>query len=184
LSADLAEELRGIPFHSTATVLLGFRRDQVAHPLDGYGLVVPRTEGLCTSACSFVSTKLPGRAPPGHVLLRAFLGGARDPDVLELEDRSMTYTATREMRGLLGLTGEPVITRVFRWKHGTPQLVVGHQERVERIERLAAKIPGLFLTGAGLRGTGIPDMVSDAQRVAAAAIAHVDGQRSKGEQLR
>jgi oxygen-dependent protoporphyrinogen oxidase len=169
LSAELAEELRAIPFVSTATVLLGFKREDVAHPLDGYGLVVPRTENLCTSACSFVTTKLPGRAPEGHVLLRAFLGGARDPDVLDLEDRSLVYTALRELREALGLRGDPVLDRVFRWPRGTPQLVVGHLERVQRIERLVAAVPGLFLTGAGLRGTGIPDMVADGRQAGRAA---------------
>lgn len=171
---ELAEELRAIPFVSTATVLLGFPRERVAHPLDGYGMVVPRTEILCTSACSFVTTKLPGRAPAGMVLLRAFLGGARDPDVLELEDRSLVYTAVRELRDVLGLEGDPVVSRVFRWRKGTPQLVVGHQARLERIEEHVARIPGLFLTGAGLRGTGIPDMVADGQRVAEAAAAYLD----------
>ena len=86
LAGDAAKILAGIPFASTATVLLGYRRADVAHPLDGYGVLVPRGEGLRTTAITFSSTKLPGRAPEGHVLLRAFLGGVRDPGVLALDD--------------------------------------------------------------------------------------------------
>ena len=83
----LARALAAIPFASSATVLLGYRREDVGHPLDGYGLVVPRTEGLRTTALSFVSTKFPYRAPDGHVLLRGFLGGVRDAEVMQLERR-------------------------------------------------------------------------------------------------
>src|SRR4029078_6272713 len=87
LAAHLTGEagllLRTVPFASSATVALGYRRDDVAHPLDGYGLLVPRSERLRTSACTFVSSKFPGRAPEGHVLLGAFLGGARDPHGLD-----------------------------------------------------------------------------------------------------
>jgi oxygen-dependent protoporphyrinogen oxidase len=144
----------------------------VGHPLDGYGLVVPRAEGLRVPACSFFSTKFPGRAPEGHVLLRAFLGGVRDPDVLGLDDTALVETATRDLGPLLGLSGPPVFSRVFRWPGGTPQMEVGHFERLAAAEARVAAIPGLHLAGSGLRGTGIPDVVADARRVAAAALEH------------
>jgi oxygen-dependent protoporphyrinogen oxidase len=169
LVPDVARALAAIPFASSATVLLGYRRDDVTHPLAGYGFVVPRTEGLRTSAVSFVSTKFPNRAPEGHVLLRGFLGGVRDAEVLRLSDEEMLATVRREMAGLLGLRGEPVLTRVFRWPDGTPQLEVGHLEKMEAVERRVSQVPGLFLTGAGLRSTGIPDSVADATRAAEAA---------------
>ena len=98
LVPEAARALAAIPFASSATVLLGYRREDVAHPLDGYGMVVPATEGLRTTALSFVSTKFPGRAPEGHVLLRAFLGGARDPAVLSLADDEMIETVASDMR--------------------------------------------------------------------------------------
>jgi oxygen-dependent protoporphyrinogen oxidase len=171
LLPEVARILSAIPFASSATVLLGYRRDQVRHPLDGYGMVVPVGEGLRSSACSFVSTKLPGRAPEGHVLLRGFLGGVRDPSVLDLGDDGLVETVRREMGPVLGLSGDPVLARVFRWPAGTPQLEVGHLERMRELECSLAAVPGLILTGSGLRGTGIPDTIADGQRAAASAAA-------------
>jgi oxygen-dependent protoporphyrinogen oxidase len=169
LVPEVASALAAIPFASSATVLLGFRRDDVAHPLDGYGMVVPRTEGLRTTALSFVSTKFPFRAPEGHVLLRGFLGGARDPEVLALRDEEMVARVRADMKDVLGLRGEPVLSRVFRWPEGTPQLEVGHLERMAEAERRAKAVPGLVLTGAGIRSTGIPDSVAEGTRAAEAA---------------
>ena len=169
LAPEVAAALGAIPFASSATVLLGFRREDVLHPLAGYGLVVPQTEGLRTTALSFVSTKFPFRAPEGHVLLRAFLGGVRDPGVLSLTDEQMVELVQREMGELLGLRGRPVMTRVFRWPEGTPQLEVGHLEKMAEVEKKMAAIGGLYLAGAGIRSTGIPDSVAEGTRAAQAA---------------
>ena len=136
----------------------------MAHPLDGYGMVVPKTEGLRTTALSFVSTKFPHRAPEGRVLLRGFLGGVRDPRCWRLTDEEMIETVKRDMHPVLGLRGQPVMGRVFRWPGGTPQLEVGHLERMAAVETDVAKVPGLHLTGAGIRSTGIPDSVADGTR--------------------
>jgi oxygen-dependent protoporphyrinogen oxidase len=173
LSAEAAGLLQSVPFASSATVALGYARQDVAHPLDGYGLLVPRGEGLRCTACTFVSSKFAGRAPEGHVLLRAFLGGTRDPDVLSLDDAEMVALVRREMGPVLGLGGMPVVARVYRWPHGTPQMEIGHLERMARLDAVLRDVPGMFLTGAGLRGTGLPDSIADGQRTAAAAGAFV-----------
>jgi oxygen-dependent protoporphyrinogen oxidase len=165
--------LAAIPFASTATVHLGYRRGDVAHPLDGYGMVVPRTEGLRCSALSFASTKFPERAPEGTVLLRGFVGGVRDPAALTLDDAALVRLVREEMGPLLGLRGEPLVARVYRWPEATPQMEVGHFARLAGLEAALAKRPGLFLAGAGLRGTGIPDCVADGTRAAEAAAAAV-----------
>jgi oxygen-dependent protoporphyrinogen oxidase len=166
---EAAALLAGIPFVSTAVVFLAYRKEQVAHALDGYGLIVPRSEGLRSTACTFFSTKFPGRAPEGHVLLRVFLGGARDPGVMELPDDALVTLARTETATLLGTAGEPRLARVFRWRETTPQLEVGHLERVARLEAALLRVPGLFVTGAGVRGTGIPDAIADGARTAEAA---------------
>jgi oxygen-dependent protoporphyrinogen oxidase len=171
VDAGLSRELAAIRSVSTAVAYLGYRRADVAHPLDGYGVVVPRGEGLRASALSFVSTKFPGRAPDGHVLLRAFLGGARDPDVLDADDDTLVDRAAAECAPVLGLRGAPVVARVFRWPHATPQMEVGHAARMAWIDAQADARRGLFLTGSGLRGTGIPDMVADGTRQAVRAAA-------------
>jgi oxygen-dependent protoporphyrinogen oxidase len=178
LVPDVARGLAAIPFASSATVLLGFRREDVAHPLNGYGLVVPATEGLRASACSFFSTKFPGRAPEGHVLLRGFFGGVRDAGVLALDDAALVDLLRAEMGPVLGVRGAPVLARVFRWPRGTPQMEVGHLERMAGLEAQAGAVPGLFLTGAGLRGTGIPDCVADGTRAAEAAAGYIATGRS------
>jgi oxygen-dependent protoporphyrinogen oxidase len=173
LAPAVAEALASIPFASSATIALGYRREDVGHRLDGYGFIVPRGEGLRCTACTFVSTKFPGRAPEGHVLLRAFVGGTRDPGVLDLADPELVALARRELGPLLGLRGSPVLERVYRWPRGTPQMEVGHLARMARLDAVLAGLPGVFLTGAGLHGTGLPDTIADARRAAAAADAFV-----------
>ncbi len=180
LAPAIAAFLADVVFASTATILLGYRRADVAHPLDGYGFVVPRSEGWRASALSFVSTKLPGRAPEGHVLLRAFVGGVRDPKALELDDATLVAAVTREITATLGLRGEPVLARVFRWPSATPQMEVGHLDRLAAMEGELATIPGLFLTGAGLRVTGIPDCIADGTRAGEAAAAFVESSGGYG----
>jgi oxygen-dependent protoporphyrinogen oxidase len=173
LAPATASLLADVAFASTATILLGYRRSDVRHPLDGYGFVVPRSEAWRASAVTFVSSKLPGRAPEGHVLLRAFVGGVRDLKALELDDAALVAAVVQEATPILGLSGEPVIKRVFRWPSTTPQMEVGHLERVAAIERDVATIPGLFLSGAGLRVTGIPDCITDGTLAAEAAATYL-----------
>jgi oxygen-dependent protoporphyrinogen oxidase len=174
LAPEVAGVLSAIPFASTATVLLGFRRADVRHPLDGYGLLVPRDQGLRTTAVGFFSTKFPGRAPEGHVLLRGFLGGTHDPEVLRESDSALASLVQQEMAGPLGISGIPTLARVYRWPSATPQMEVGHLALMADLDRELARIPGLYLTGSGLRGTGIPDTIGDATRVALQAAG--DGQ--------
>jgi oxygen-dependent protoporphyrinogen oxidase len=175
LDRELADLLAAIPFVSTAAVFLGYRREDVGHPLDGHGVMVPWAEGRRTNACTFFSSKFPGRAPAGHVLLRGFLGSARDPDVLRSADAELAQIVREELGPLLGLRGEPVLTRVYRWPGGTPQMEVGHLERMARIESRLAAFPGLLLAGAGLRGTGLPDCIADGRSAAAVARAFLKG---------
>ncbi len=166
IAPAIAETLRRITFVSTAIVFLAFKREDVSHPLHGYGFLAPKGEGLRTAACTFFSTKYPGSTPEGMVLLRGFLGGARDPEVMSLADGELVDLVRRETGTLLGITAEPLFTRVHRWPEGTPQMEVGHLERIEALETRQKEVPGLFLTGAGLRSTGIPDGVADATRTA------------------
>jgi oxygen-dependent protoporphyrinogen oxidase len=166
VDTQVAAALGRVRFASTAAVYLGYRRADVAHPLDGHGLLVPEAENLRTSACSFFSTKFPGRAPEGHVLLRGFLGGMRHPESLEGPDEDLVACVHNEMAPVLGLRGSPVLARVYRWPSATPQMEVGHRDRVAALEKRLAALPGLFLTGSGLRGTGIPDCVADARTTA------------------
>ena len=169
LDPVLAESCDAVPYASTATIAFGYRRDQVSHPLRGTGFVVPRTEGLKLLAGTWVSSKWPGRAPDGHVLIRGFLGGGRDPDRLDAPDHELIEGAQEELGSLLGISGAPLFTRIYRWTRQSPQYEVGHLQRVAEIEHRLTALPGIFVTGSGFRAIGIPDCVSDARATAARA---------------
>jgi oxygen-dependent protoporphyrinogen oxidase len=155
----LAHLLEGIPYASSATVTLGYRREDIAHPLDGFGFVVPRVERRPVIACTFSSVKYPGRAPAGHVLLRVFLGGALDEAALAQDDEELIATAREQLGLLLGARGEPLFTRTTRYAKAMPQYHVGHLARVDAIERSAQRHVGLALAGGAYRGVGIADCV-------------------------
>jgi oxygen-dependent protoporphyrinogen oxidase len=167
--ASLASLCDSMPYASTATVVFGYRRDQIAHPMRGTGFVVPRVERRALLAGTWVTSKWPGRAPDGHVLLRGFLGGGRDPHRLERTDAELIETARRELSALLGITGEPLVTRLFRWTRQSPQYEVGHLQRLATIEQRLKAIPGLFVTGSGFRAIGIPDCIADGRATAGRA---------------
>ena len=122
---------------------------------------MPRVEpGLSIAAATWISSKWPGRAPDGHVLLRGFLGGTRRPDALAEPDASLIDTVRGDLTRLLGIQGEPVLARVYRWPRANPQLNVGHPARVAEIDGRLAGTPGLQIIGAAFRGVGIADCVA------------------------
>ncbi len=162
--AALAE---ATPYASTATVALGYRREQVAHPLLGSGFVVPRVERSPLLAATWVTSKWPQRAPDGHVLLRGFLGGGRDPRRLDADDAELIALVVEELTGLLGISGEPLFSRIFRWTKQSPQYEVGHLQRIATIDAQLPSIPGMFVTGSGFRAIGIPDCIADGRETAA-----------------
>ena len=156
-----------VPYASAATIALAFRRDAIAHPLNGSGFVVPRVENTGLLAGSWLSSKWPHRAPDDdHALLRTFVGGARDPKALERTDAELVALSLRALQPLIGLRGEPLFTRVFRFERGNAQHEVGHLQRLATIEAALARHPGLFITGSGFRGVGIPDCVADGRATA------------------
>lgn len=161
LDARLADRCDEIPYASAATVALAFDRPAVTHPLTGSGFVVPKAEGTGILAGSWLSSKWPHRAPEGRVLMRTFLGGARDPHALDLTDAEMVARSLAALTPLLGITAAPLFTRVYRWERANAQHDVGHLARVAAIESALEAHPGLFVTGSAYRGVGIPDCVAD-----------------------
>src|SRR5262245_30755426 len=165
---EIAAICAALPYASVATVALAYTRDAVAHPLDGSGFVVPRAERTGILAGSWLSSKWPNRAPADRVLLRTFIGGARDPEAFGLDDRALVRRSIDALGPLLGIRGEPLFTRVYRWERANAQHEVGHLDRVAAIDRALARHPGLFVTGSGFRGVGIPDCVADGRATARA----------------
>ena len=171
LDERLATLCGGIPYTSTATVLLAYPRSAVRRQPRGSGFVVPRRErAVPLMAGSWVTSKWPGRAPDGQVLLRGFLGGVRDPGVDERSDQELIDRTHGTFAGLLGIGRRPHLARVYRWERANPQHNVGHLARVAAIEARLESCPGLFVTGAGFRGVGIPDCVADGRATALQAV--------------
>jgi oxygen-dependent protoporphyrinogen oxidase len=170
LDAGLADELAAIPYASSATVTMAYRREDVPHPLDGFGFVVPHTEWRALLAATFSSLKYPGRAPDGMLLIRAFVGGALRPELVELDDAALVAAVRRELADLLGVRAEPQLTTLARWRRAMPQYHVGHLARVARIRARAAAL-GLHLAGNAYEGVGIPDCIRSGETAAEAAFA-------------
>jgi len=159
LAPELASELSGIPYVTTATISLAYPYESLPRPLDGYGYVIPRREGRGALACTWTSTKFPHRAPAGHALLRVFVGRAGQEDEIAWDEDSLLQVAREELRLTLGINAEPAMSRVFIWERAMPQYVLGHPQRLERIEAALAGLPGLALAGNGYKGIGIPDCI-------------------------
>jgi oxygen-dependent protoporphyrinogen oxidase len=162
----LAALLKGIPYASSATVSLGYRREDVRHPLDGFGFVVPRIEARPILACTFSSVKYPHRAPAGHVLLRLFFGGAFQESILKRDDSEMIATGRAELESLLGIRAEPVIARVYRYPVSMPQYLLGHLDQIAAIEARLQHHGGLKVAGSAYRGVGIADCVRSGEDAA------------------
>jgi oxygen-dependent protoporphyrinogen oxidase len=163
---DISRVCQDVRYASTATIALAFPRAAVKHPLNGSGFVVPRTERTGILAASWLSSKWPHRAPDDRVLMRAFFGGARDEHALDQSDAQLEDVELSALRPLLGISGDPLLSRVYRFDRASPQHEVGHLARIESLDRRLAQTPGLFMTGSGLRGVGIPDCVADARATA------------------
>jgi oxygen-dependent protoporphyrinogen oxidase len=162
----LAGELDAIPYASTATVNLAYRRRDIPHPLDGFGFVVPLIEHRSTLACTFSSIKFAGRAPEEGALLRAFVGGALQPEMFALPADALTNAVRKDLRDLLGITEPPLFTHVEKWPRSMAQYHLGHVERVERIKRLLLSTPTLKLAGNAFNGAGIPDCIGSGESAA------------------
>lgn len=163
IAPQAAEVLRMIPYASTATISLAYRREDVQHPLSGSGFLVSREERGALTACTWVSSKWPGRAPSGTVLLRAYVGEHGREEVLRLDDEGITAIVEEALTPLLGIRSRPLFSIVTRWDRAMPQYTLGHLSRVGRIEELLSHFPGLYVAGAAYRGVGIPDCIRQGQ---------------------
>lgn len=166
----MAADLGGIETAGAAIVSLGFAREQIAHPLDAAGMVVPRASGRRLLAASFSSSKFSGRAPAGSVLIRGFIGGALDPGVASLPDQEVIDLVLNDLSEMVGIQGQPRLMRIDRWHDAMPQYHVGHCQRVARIQAAEAALPAFGLAGGAYTGVGIPQVIGSGQRAAALAV--------------
>ncbi len=159
-----------IPYAPVAVVALGVAREQIAHPLDGFGFLAPRRENLRLLGCLFPSTIFPERAPAGHVALSAFLGGRTDPGIVDpsiWSDDRLLGLVQKELGRALGLSGRPKVAIIRRWPRAIPQYEVGHGRFVALAQEIEHELPGLRLAGNFQSGVSVPDCIRNADRIAA-----------------
>jgi len=166
VDAELSELLGRVEHSGTAVVSVAYRRDQIAHPLDGMGFVVPAVEKSPILAVSFSSQKYPHRAPEGRELLRVFAGGARHEELAEMPAGKLVPLVLGELHRLLGIKGAPIYQSVAHWPSTMPQYHVGHRELVAQIEARAAALPNLALAGNAYHGVGIPNCIHSGESAA------------------
>jgi len=166
LDARLSNLLDGIEYASTAIVVSGHKLDDIRDPINAFGLVVPAVENRRILAVSFASRKFPGRAPSGRVILRTFVGGAMQPELLKHSDEELLTIVREELSDILGVSGRAEFETVCRYERAMPQYHLGHCERVAEIETLVAKQAALELAGNAYHGVGIPDCVHSGEQAA------------------
>lgn len=165
VDTELAEELRQIPYVSTATVSLAFE-SHILPKLKGFGFVVPRDQNRKIMAATWTSRKFFNRSPEGTTLLRCFFGSAHQPGMFNQDDETFIRTALAELRHIAGLNAEPLKAWVFRWPFSMPQTIIGHEARMQRIRERLALLPGIEICGGAYYGLGIPDCVYQGQLAA------------------
>lgn len=163
LDTPIADALAGIESSSSATISLGFKEDEIGIDMNAFGVLCPAIEKRQLMAATYSSTKWPGRAPQGRVLMRGFVGGPHNQEIMKESDERLVEIVLAEMRDILGVKGTPLFSSVWRWHLGMPQYTMGHLDRVESIEARTAEIPGLAIGGGSYRGVGIPNCIESGE---------------------
>jgi len=166
VDAAISDLLATIPCSSSATVSLAFREEECPFDTRWFGILSPIVEERPILAVTLSSSKWPDRAPRGRVLFRGFIGGPRNQHLLETTDEELVETVRTQLVELLSLRADaqPLIAKVYRWSGGMPQYTLGHQDRVEEIERRSASIPGLALAGGAFHGVGVPNCIESGEQ--------------------
>jgi oxygen-dependent protoporphyrinogen oxidase len=172
-NAGLAEELNAIPYSSSVTVGLIYDQSVRAALPPGFGFLVPQIEGRRILAATFVHNKFPYRAPTDRAVIRCFLGGSRDEEVLTKSDDEILTIVQDELREILGMNARALVRQVHRWKHAMAQYGLGHNARVARIREQVTGIPGLALAGNAYSGIGVPDCVRSGSEAAAKVLGDI-----------
>jgi oxygen-dependent protoporphyrinogen oxidase len=159
--------LSSIIYPPVGVLALGFRREQVTHPLDGFGFLTPEVERRRVLGVIFSSTLFPHRAPDGHVLLTAFVGGTRDADLVQYDSQTLTARVLDDLRPLLGTRGEPTFRAIQVWPKAIPQYVLGYGRFKDIADQIERTNPGLVLAGSYRDGVSLSDVIGSGERAAA-----------------
>jgi oxygen-dependent protoporphyrinogen oxidase len=170
LDPEIAEAMRDIPSAPVCVVHLGFERGELDSAPDGFGFLVPRGERPRILGCLWSSSIFDGRAEGDRVLLTSMIGGATDPEALELPDDELVRITRDDLRNSMGVEPEPRFVRIFRHRRGIPQYTLGHLDRLAVIEGGLARHPGLLVSGNSYRGISVNACAAEAPGVAAEAV--------------
>jgi oxygen-dependent protoporphyrinogen oxidase len=168
---QISSELEQIRYSSSVTVALAFDDNTRASLPPGFGFLVPRKDSKRILACTFVHNKFPNRAPKDRALIRCFLGGSHDEEILQSSDLEITSIVRRELEGIVRITAEPSFARIFKWPHAMAQYTLGHKTRVEHIRKIISSALGLALAGNAYGGIGVPDCIRSGSEAAAKVLA-------------
>ena len=174
LNSSISDQLDTIPYVSTATISLAYKKDSILHPMNGFGFLVPRVENRRIMGASWVSRKFSYRTPDDSILIRCFIGGSRNEELVSLDDKDMLKMIKEELKDVMGISAEPILTRIYRWEKAMPQYIIGHDERVSRIEESILKYPDMFVTGSAYRGGGISECIKNAQLTAESVLKYLN----------
>ena len=163
---DIAKLLSEIPYPHVSVVCLGYAKSKVQHKLDGFGFLVPHNENRKILGTLWDSSLFANRAPQDSVLLRTMIGGAQFPELAALAPDQLQDIVLAELRSILGIKGDPLMTQVYQWPQAIPQYLVGHGARLDALSDRLKNHPGLYLSGNAYRGIGMNDCIANAYQLA------------------
>ena len=165
LDSILSNTLASIPYASISVICLGYKNEHIVHDLRGFGFLIPRTERKRLLGSIWTSSIFENQAPEGMALLRCMIGGATDPEAVRLSDDALLNLTHDEMNDIIGLKARPEFVRLFKWKKGIPQFVMGHPEKVRDINDGQTRHPGMYFTGNAYDGIGLNDCIVRSDKV-------------------
>ncbi|MDE3057382.1 MAG: protoporphyrinogen oxidase [Bacteroidota bacterium] len=165
LDSTLAGLLSKIYYPPVAEVFLGFREEHIGIPLDGFGFLVPAKERRNILGTIWSSAIFPHRAPAGFAALTTFVGGSRQPEILDMNDEKLAALVTGELRSIMNINGEPNYVRVTRWRRAIPQYHLGHLSIIQQVEQFEKEHPGFFLAGNFRGGIAVGDCVMSSEKI-------------------
>jgi oxygen-dependent protoporphyrinogen oxidase len=163
---EIPKTLSDIPYPHVSVVCFGYKKEKVGHPLNGFGFLVPHVEGRKILGTLWDSSIFPNRASEGYALLRTMVGGAKSPEIAELDDDKIISMVFDELKPVLSFKTDPDMVRIYRWEKAIPQYLLGHSKKVESLEERLKSYPGLYLTGNAYKGIGINDCVMNGYKLA------------------
>ena len=175
IDPEMSKKLESIYYPPVASVFFGFKQDQLARPLDGFGFLVPEVEGRQILGSIWSAALFPGRAPEGCVALTTFVGGARQPGLVSLDDEQLKSLVLKELQSIMGIRGDPLFSRITRWEHAIPQYTMGYESVLRAIDRFEQNFRGAFICSNYRGGIAVGDCVSSASNISEQIVRYLSG---------